>query len=56
MIKFNPKQSKSYKTRAVLTYDKLDAFVELKGIAYTGNVELSKKRLKLDKTYIALQA
>ena len=54
MIKFNPKESKSYTAEATLTYDQLDAYVELKGIAYTGNVDLSKKRLKLDKTYIAL--
>ena len=54
MIKFNPKESKSYKAEAILTYDKLDAYVELRGIAYTGNVDLNKKRLKLDKTYIAL--
>ena len=56
IIKFYPLKSKNYKCEGILSYDKLNAYIQLFGTAYTGNVDLSKKHLKLDKTYIQLQA
>ena len=55
-MKFFPKKSQSYKCEGILSYDKMNTYIELSGTAYTGNVDLSKKHLKLDKTYIQLQA
>ena len=55
-INFFPTKSTSYAQECQLKYDNLTAYTLLKGIAYTGDVSLSSKFLKLEKTYIGLKA
>lgn len=54
IIKFFPQESCPYHSEAILKYDDLISYVDLRGTAYTGNVYLSKQHLKLEKTYIGL--
>lgn len=40
--RFFPTEAKSYKNEAVLSYDKMEAYVPITGTAHNGNVYLSK--------------
>ena len=42
MIKFFPSEAKTYKNEAILSYDKMDAYIPIMGSAHNGNVYLSK--------------
>lgn len=53
-IRFFPTEAKTYKSEAVLAYDKLKAYVPIMGIAHNSNVYLSKSFIQMDDAYIGL--
>ena len=55
-MNFFPERSIPYNLQGLLLYDNLRAYVDLKGIATTEDVTLSKNYIKLDRTYINLKA
>ncbi|EGR28756.1 hypothetical protein IMG5_169530, partial [Ichthyophthirius multifiliis] len=54
VMKFFPKETKPYKSEAVLKYDNLQAFIPIYGVAQNHLVYLSKNLVEMDESYIGL--
>ncbi len=55
VINFYPMEAKTYKNEILLSYDGLEAYVQIMGVAHNGNVYLSKSFIQMDDAYIGLQ-
>jgi hydrocephalus-inducing protein len=55
VIRFFPTEAKTYKNEAILSYDNMEAYVGIMGVAHNGNVYLSKSYIQMDDAYIGLQ-
>lgn len=54
VINFYPMEAKTYKNEILLSYDGLEAYVQIMGVAHNGNVYLSKSFIQMDDAYIGL--
>ncbi len=54
-MKFFPQEAKHYKNEVILSYEKLQAYVQIIGKAYNGNVYLSKSHIQMEDAYIGLR-
>ena len=55
VIDFFPMEAKTYKNEILLSYDGLEAYIQIMGVAHNGNVYLSKSFIQMDDAYIGLQ-
>ncbi|CAD8206755.1 unnamed protein product [Paramecium octaurelia] len=55
VIKFFPTEARSYKNKAILQYDNMEAYVPIIGVAHNGNVYLSKSQINMTEAFIGLQ-
>lgn len=47
-------EAKTYKNEILLSYDNLEAYIQIMGVAHNGNVYLSKSFIQMDDAYIGL--
>ena len=55
VINFYPMEAKTYKNEILMSYDGLEAYIQIMGVAHNGNVYLSKSFIQMDDAYIGLQ-
>jgi len=56
MVQFYPSEAKIFRSEAKLSYDNMEAFISISGVANNSNVYLSKNFTEMDDTFITLQS